>query len=128
MLSPANRFRPANLFRMMVELIFVLLGGFLVWLGLSNRFMFNPRSPSWLGLGAVLVYWGVRAWMKTTRAARTADRIITRIGGASLAAIGCVMLGLVFVEFRWVGPILAITGGILAVRGLAGAVLSLRAD
>jgi hypothetical protein len=121
-------FSPANLFRMMVELIFVLLGGFLVWLGLTTSFIFDPRSPSWLGLGAVLVYWGVRTWMKTMRAARTADRTITRIGGASLAAIGCVMLGLVFVEFRWVGPILAITGVILVVRGLAGAVLSFRAD
>ena len=48
---------PANLFRMMIEMIFVLLGGFLAFLGLSNRFLFNPRSPAWLGLGAVLVYW-----------------------------------------------------------------------
>jgi hypothetical protein len=119
---------PANLFRMMIELIFVLLGGFLVWVGLNNRVMFDPQSPRWLGLGAVLVYWGVRTWMKTTRAARTADRTVTRIGGASLVAIGCVMLGLVFVEYRWVGTILAVAGGILAVRGLAGAVLSLRAD
>ncbi len=29
---------PANLFRMMTEFIFILLGGFLVWLGLSDRF------------------------------------------------------------------------------------------
>ena len=43
---------PANLFRMMTEFIFILLGGFLVWLGLSNRFL-NPRTlirearPGW---------------------------------------------------------------------------------
>jgi hypothetical protein len=119
---------PASLFRMMIEMIFVLLGGFLVWVGLSDRFMFNPRSPGWLGLGAVLVYWGVRAWMKTTRAARTSDRTVTRLGGISLVLVGFIMLALVLVEFRWVGPILAVAGGILALRGLAGAVLSLRTD
>ena len=119
---------PANLFRMMTEMIFVLLGCFLVWLGLSNRFMFDPRSPAWLGLGAVLVYWGARAWMKTARAARTAERTVARVGGASLLLVGFMMLGLVVVEFRWVGIVLAIAGAILALRGLAGAVLSLRTD
>ena len=119
---------PANLFRMMIEMIFVLLGGFLFWLGLSNRFMFDPRSPGWLGLGAVLVYWGVRTWMKTTRAARTAERTVTRIGGASLVLVGCAMLVLGFVEFRWVGLVLATAGAILALRGLVGAVLSLWAN
>jgi hypothetical protein len=119
---------PANLFRMMIEMIFVLLGCFLMWLGLSSRFMFNPRSPAWLGLGAVLVYWGARAWMKTTRAARTWDRTVQRIGGVSLLLVGFIMLGLAFVEFRWVGTVLAIAGAILALRGFAGAVLSLRTD
>jgi hypothetical protein len=119
---------PANLFRMMSEMIFVLLGGVLVMLGLSNRFMFNPRSPAWLGLGVVLIYWGARAWVKTGRAARTSERTVARVGGASLLLVGFMMLGLVVVEYRWVGIVLAIAGGILALRGLAGAVLSLRMD
>jgi hypothetical protein len=122
--------KPANLFRMMTEMIFVLLGCFLVWFGLNNRFMFNfnPRSPAWLGLGAVLVYWGARAWMKTARAARTSERTVARVGGASLVLVGFIMLGMAVVEFRWVGTVLAIVGAILALRGLAGAVLSLRMD
>jgi hypothetical protein len=119
---------PANLFRMMTEMIFVLLGGLLVFLGLSNRFAFNPRSPAWLGLGAVLVYWGARAWMKTTRAARTADRTVARVSGVSLVLVGFLMFGLVTVEFGHVGIVLAIAGTILALRGLAGAILSLRMD
>jgi hypothetical protein len=119
---------PANLFRMMTEFIFILLGGFLVWLGLSNRFLFNPRSPAWLGLGAVLIYWGARAWTKTSRAARTSDRTVARIGGTSLILVGFMMLGLVVLEFRLVGIALAAAGGILALRGLAAAVLSLRTD
>jgi hypothetical protein len=119
---------PANLFRMMTEFIFILLGGVLVWVGLNNRFMFNfnPRSPAWLGLGAVLIYWGARAWTKTARAARTSDRTIARVGGTSLILVGFMMLGLVAMEFRWVGIALAVAGGILVLRGLAAAVLSLR--
>ena len=81
-----------------------------------------------LGLGAVLIYWGARAWMKTVRAARTAERTVTRLRGASLILVGFIMLGLVIVEFRWVGTVLAVAGAILTLRGLVGAVLSLRAN
>jgi hypothetical protein len=119
---------PANLFRMMTEMIFALLGGILAWVGLSGRFIVDPRKPAWLGVGAVLVYWGARAWMKTERAARTAERMVARVGGASLAIVGLMMLGLEFVQFRRVGTVLAIAGGILVLRGLVSAALSLRTD
>jgi hypothetical protein len=119
---------PASLFRMLTELIFVLLGGFLVWLGLSGRVFFDPRRPAWLGLCAVLIYWGARAWLKTTRAARTADRTVNRIGAGSLIVIGCILLSLAFVELRWAGIIMALAGVILTLRGLAGAGFSLRSD
>ena len=119
---------PANLLRITNEMIFVLLGGLLVWVGLSSRFLFDPRKPAWLGLGAVLVYWGSRAWMKTRRAARTAERTTVCVGGASLALVGLMMLSLVFVQFRWAGTVLAMAGGILVLRGLVSAGLSLRTD
>jgi len=38
------------------------------------------------------------------------------------------MLGLVFVQFRWLGTALAMAGGILVLRGLISAVISLRTD
>jgi len=123
---------PANLFRMMSEFIFILLGGVLVWLGLNNRILnpptFNPRSPAWLGLGAALVYWGVRGWVKTSRAAKTTEVMVARVGGVSLVFVGLMMLSLVFLEFRWVGIVLATAGAVLALRGFLAAVLSLRAD
>ena len=119
---------PANMFRMMTEFIFILLGGFLIWLGLSNHVLFNPKDPKWLGLGGVLIYWGMRTWTKTSRAARTSQRTVDRIGGSSLILVGFMMLGLVVVEFRWAGFALASTGAVLVLRGLTAAVLSLRTD
>jgi hypothetical protein len=122
---------PANLFRMMTEFIFILLGGFLAWVGLSGRLAlgnFNPRGPAWLGLGAALLYWGARTWAKTARAARTSDRAVAQVGGASLILVGLMMLSLVFVESRWVGMVLVAAGTILALRGILAAVLSLRTD
>ena len=123
--------KPANLFRMMTEFIFILLGGFLAWVGLSGRLdpgNFNPRGPAWLGLGAVLIYWGARTWAKTARAARTSGRTVEQVGGASLILVGFMMLSLVFVEFRRVGIVFAAAGIILALRGILAAVLSLRTD
>jgi hypothetical protein len=122
---------PANMFRMMTEFIFILLGGFLVWLGLSGRLdpgNFNPRGPAWLGLGAVLIYWGARTWAKTARAARTSDRTVAQVGGASLILVGLMMFSLLLVEFRRVGIIFAAVGTILVLRGILAAVLSLRTD
>jgi hypothetical protein len=122
---------PANLFRMMTEFIFILLGGILVWVGLSGRLVlgnFNPRGPAWLGLGAVLIYWGARTMAKTARAARTADRLVAQVGGTSLILLGLMMLSLGVVEFRRVGIIFAAAGAVLALRGILAAVLSLRAD
>jgi hypothetical protein len=122
---------PANLFRMMTEFIFILLGGFLAWLGLSGRVElgnFNPRGPGWLGLGAVLIYWGARTFAKTARSARTWDRTVAQVGGASVILVGLMMLSLVFVEFRRVGMVFVGAGSILALRGILAAVLSLQAD
>lgn len=120
---------PANLFRMVTEFIFILLGGFFVWIGLSGRLdpgNFNPRGPAWLGLGAALIYWGARTWAKTARGARTTDRTAAQVGGASLILVGFMMLSLIFVEFRRVGIVFAAAGAILALRGILAAVLSLR--
>ena len=48
-------------------------------------------------------------------------------GGSNMFSV-FMMLGLVVLEFRLVGIALAVAGGILALRGLAAAVLSLRTD
>jgi hypothetical protein len=117
---------PAHLFRTLNELIFVLLGGLMVWVGLAYHFFFDPRRPAWLLLGALLIIWGARAWRRAPRIAVAALRAIARIRGGSLILVGALMISLAWLPFRWTGAALATAGGILIVRGLASAALALR--
>jgi hypothetical protein len=114
------------MFRMLNELIFVLLGGLMVWIGVAYHFLFDPRRPGWILLGALLIIWGARGWWRASRIAVAAQRAIARIRGASLVLVGVLMISLIWIEFRWTGTALALAGGILIVRGLASATLALR--
>ncbi len=114
---------PANLFRLLNELVFVLLGVLLVWVAATGRYFFNRRAPMWIALGAFLIYWGLRAWV---RAGRYDSRGEQRVRGGSLAVVGAMMLGIAWLPFRWVAPLLGAAGIILVARGLVSAVLIAR--
>jgi hypothetical protein len=114
------------MFRMLNELIFVLLGGLMMWIGLAYHFFFDPRRPAWILLGALLIIWGARGCWRASRIAVASLRAIARIRGVSLILVGAVMISLAWIEFRWTGAALAVAGGILIVRGLASAALALR--
>ena len=111
-----------RMLRLFVELIFVLLGGLMVWLGLTGHFPynFNPRGAAWLILSAVVIVWGARAlfgakewWRKWENWTR----------GISLVLVGVLMLAIARAPIEWVGALLATTGALLAVRGFVEAVL-----
>ena len=114
---------PERLLRLMIEMIFILLGILVIWLGLVRRIYVDRHSISWLILSVALILWGLRAlprrgqwwarWEHWTR-------------GLSLALLGVLMLVISRVAFPWVGPSLAAGGGLLAVRGLIGSILILR--
>ena len=114
---------PQQVLRITIEIIFVLLGGLVVWLGLSGHILFDRRKPGWLLLSIALILWGVRAlykpgqwWSRQEQWAR----------GLSLTLLGLVMLAISRVPFDWVGPLLASAGVLLALRGLVGSALILR--
>src|SRR5260370_17327681 len=106
---------PERLLRFMIELIFVLLGSLVVWLGLARRIYVDRHSAAWLILSVALILWGLRAlykpgqwwlhWQNWTR-------------GLSLALLGILMLVTSRVPFLWVGPMLAAVCGLLVLRGL----------
>ena len=51
---------PQNLQRVVIELVFVLLGGLIVWLGLTGQIFFDRRRLPWLILSVALILWGLR--------------------------------------------------------------------
>jgi hypothetical protein len=114
---------PQQLLRITIELIFVLLGGLVVWLGLSGHILFDRRKPGWLALSLAVILWGLRAFYKPVRWWSRTERW-TR--GLSLALLGVAMLAISRVPFQWVGPLLAFAGVVLAIRGLIGSALILR--
>ncbi|MGB9466815.1 MAG: hypothetical protein WBR10_17035 [Candidatus Acidiferrum sp.] len=114
---------PQRLLRLMIEVIFVLLGFLVVWLALTGRILVERHKPSWLILSGALILWGLRAlfgpnkwwarWENWTR-------------GLSLTLLGVVMLAIYRVPFLWVGPLLAAAGVLMSLRGIIGAALALR--
>src|SRR5258708_23674274 len=109
--------------RIAIEIIFVLLGGLVVWLGLSGHILFDRRKPGWLLQSTALILWGVRALYKPGQWWSRQEQW-TR--GLSLTLLGLVMLAISRVPFDWVGPLLASAGVLLALRGLVGSALILR--
>jgi hypothetical protein len=119
-------FTPQRLLRAIIELLFVLLGGLVIWLGLSGQILvysFNPRRPGWLILSVAIILWGVRAVYRPGVGSTPVERW-TR--GVSLVLLGAVMLAMAEARFQWIGPLVAVGGLILGARGLVSLALLLR--
>jgi hypothetical protein len=117
---------PERLLRSIIELIFVLLGILLMWLGLAGPIhgrTVDRHSIGWLILSVALILWGLRA-LPWRRQWWTRWEHWTR--GLSLALLGILMLVITRVPFAWVGPMLAAGGVVLALRGIIGSALILR--
>src|SRR6266436_4162763 len=114
---------PERLLRVFIELIFVLLGFLMIWLGVERRIYVDRHSATWLILSVALIVWGLRAlyspgqwwvrWQNWTR-------------GLSLALLSVLMLDIQRVPFLWVGPILAVGSGLLVLRGMIATFLICR--
>jgi len=115
--------RPEQLIRVVIELIFVLLGGLVVWLGLTNQIFADPRAPTWMILAVALIAWGAYAFARPSRGWQQGERW-TR--GVSLVLLGILMLGIAHAPFVMIGKLFAVAGIILALRGIVGMGLILR--
>src|SRR5947199_10875499 len=114
---------PERLCRLTIELIFVLLGSLVIWLGLLRRIYVDRHGAAWLVLSVALIIWGLRAlyspgqwwlrWQNWTR-------------GLSLVLLGVLMLVISRVPFPWVGSMLAAGGALLALRGMIASYLIFR--
>jgi hypothetical protein len=113
----------AQLFRMLNEMVFVLLGGLLLLMAVSGYYAVPGRSLAWLVLGAVLIYWGLRAW---ARPDRRVPRWQASLRGGSLVLVGVLMLGMAWLPFRYSAVLLGAAGAVLVLRGLANALFFAR--
>jgi hypothetical protein len=117
---------PERFLRFFIELIFVLLGVLMVWLGLVGR-SYGPslyrHSIPWLILSVALILWGLRVLYKS---GQWWTRWENWTRGLSLAVLGVLMLMISRVPFLWVGPMLTAVGVVLALRGIIGAALIFR--
>ena len=115
-----------RLLRVIVELIFVMLGGLLVWLGVRGPVygrIVDRHSVSWLILGVALILWGFRALYKPGQWWRRWENW-TR--GLSLVILGALMLAIIRVPFSWVEPMLMSAGAVLVIRGIVASALIFR--
>jgi hypothetical protein len=112
-----------RLLRVVIEIIFVLLGALVVWLGVTGRIFFDRRTSPWLILSVALIFWGVYAFFRPGRGWLRGERW-TR--GLSLTLLGIVMLAISRAPFLWVGKLFALAGFVLVLRGLVGSALVLR--
>jgi hypothetical protein len=114
---------PERLLRVMIELVFVLLGALVAWLALRGRILVDRHGRMWLVLSIVLILWGLRALYKP---GRWWARWESWTRGLSLALLGILMLVITRVPFEWVQPMLVAGGTVLVLRGIVASTLILR--
>jgi hypothetical protein len=118
------RMAPAiNPFRLLSEFIVFLLGALLIVLAFSGRAGLPTRPAPLIALGAFLVYWGVRAGIKPEPGLRPYE---SKTRAISLALVGLSVLAMLLVPSRLAPVMLGAAGMILVLRGLLGAIFSLR--
>jgi len=118
-----EKLTPARVSQSIVELVFVLLGALVIFLGINQRIYFYRHGIAWLVLSVSMIAWGLIAlakpgqwwakWQKWNR-------------GGSLILLGAVMLVIIRVPFLWVPKMLILAGAILMARGIIGSFLILR--
>ncbi|HWG59719.1 MAG TPA: hypothetical protein VN661_11790 [Candidatus Acidoferrales bacterium] len=112
---------PANLFRLLTEFILLLLGALLIVLALSGHARL-PSHPEALAIaGVILLYLAARSW---SRPDPKIPRAETHIRAGSLLIVGALILAMAIFSRRHSLVLLAIAGGVLVLRGIAGAALA----
>jgi hypothetical protein len=114
---------PTQLIRLFNEIVFILLGIFILIAGLSGRYVPPRRSAWWIIAGVALLYWGFRVWMQS---ARERPRWPSGVRAGSLALFGAIVIGTNWLPQSQGTLLLAAGGGVLALRGLIGAAASSR--
>ena len=112
-----------NLFRLLSEFIVFLLGALLILLAFSGRIELPTQPAGLIALGAFLVFWGVRVGVKPEPGLGLYE---SRVRSTSLALVGLSILSIPMLPGRLAPKMLGAAGLILVIRGLLGAISSIR--
>jgi hypothetical protein len=118
-----RKISPTRMTQVAVELIFLLLGLLVVWLGATGHINFDRRSIAWLVISVGVAAWGL---MALGRPGPSSQRWQKWNRGGSMLVLGLLMLAISRVPFLWVGKLLAVCGVVLLLRGALGSLLILK--
>jgi hypothetical protein len=121
--------RSANLFGVLNETIVLLLGALLVLIAVTRPVMLPARPAALVVLGAVLIFWGVRAWARPgSGVAPGGGRTQRAVRALSLGLVGAAAMAIPFLPLRDSGLALGSAGVVLAIRGALGAIANARME
>jgi multisubunit Na+/H+ antiporter MnhG subunit len=116
------KLNPASFFRLLNELIFVLLGALMGWVALSRPYAFRPPAGAWIAVSVAMILWGVRALYRPGQWWARWENL-TR--GVSLVLVGLLLLAAPHAPFRWLGRLLGVAAVLLVLRGIVSMALVL---
>lgn len=104
---------PARLTQLLMEVVFILLGALVVWLGIHDSVPYP--SAAYFIVSLALIGWGVMAFVRPVQRWNIWEKWNR---GISLILIGLIMLAMTRVPVVWVPRLLIGVGAILVTRGL----------
>jgi hypothetical protein len=110
-------------FRLLSEFIVLCLGALLLVLAFSGRASLPAKPVGLIALGVLCLYMAARAFTKPEAGV---PRIQSQIRAVSLAIVGILLINIAVFHPRSSLLLLGIAGAVLVVRGLIGAIISLR--
>ena len=113
----------ASLFRLINELIIMLLGALLILVAVTRGVALPVRPSALIVLGVLLIYWGIRARLRRDAGDASLSR---NIRSGSLLLTGVLVAAIPLLPLKHSAALLALAGGILVVRGLIEAVVFAR--
>src|SRR5260370_40434808 len=101
---------PERMLRLIIEIIFVLLGGLVAWLGWTGHIFFDRRKIRWEVLSPALILWGLRGLYKPNKSWTRWENWTLRL---SLTPPGLVRLAISRVPLAGARPLLARASALL---------------
>lgn len=120
-----GRMNTTRFSQVLFELVMLVLGLMIAFLALNRRFQPPYRLALWVVVGALLIIWGWRTWVRRGQYDRRLLRALQWVRSGSLVLAGAVMIAMMWIAISDARLMLLVVGGVFALRGLLGAALAI---